>query len=91
MKSLISEDKKCFVCHTTLGLHKHHIYPNAMRNKSEQYGCWVWLCGKHHNLSNEGIHFDRKFDMKMRKLCQERFIETYPDIDFMKVFKRNYL
>lgn len=89
--SLISNVKECYICHTTYGLHKHHIYPGAMRNKSEQYGCWVWLCGAHHNLSNKGIHFDRNLDRQMRRLCQERFTEAYPDEDFMQIFKHNYL
>ena len=90
-KSIISNERECLVCKTTLGLHKHHIYEgSAERKKSERYGCWCYLCGKHHNLSNDGVHFNKRLDHQLKSLCQKRFEETYPELDFMKIFKRNY-
>lgn len=92
MKSIISDKKECLVCHTALGLHKHHILEGtANRKKSEEYGCWCYLCSRHHNLSNEGIHFDKKLDLKVKRMCQKKFKEAYPDKDFIKIFGRNYL
>lgn len=79
------------MCKTTIGLHKHHIYEGTDgRQKSEQYGCWCYLCGKHHNLSNEGVHFNPYLDNKIKRYTQEKFTEVYPNIDFMSVFNRNY-
>lgn len=89
--SIICNDKKCYVCGTTYNIHRHHIYAGANRNHSEEFGCWVYLCGKHHNLSSEGIHFNKQLDLEMKKLCQKRFEEIYPDIEFIKIFRRNYL
>ena len=90
-KSLLSEEKVCWRCGTTQGLHRHHIFPGALRNASEKYGCWVWLCWPHHNGSNEGVHFDRQFDNELRRICQRKFEEVYGHDEFMRIFKRNLL
>ena len=92
MKSLISNEKKCYVCGTTQNIHLHHIYRGyAFRKVSDKYGCWVYLCGYHHNLSNEGIHFNKELDTRIKQLCQRKFQEAYPDLDFRKIFGRSYL
>lgn len=91
-KSLISNDKVCWVCGTTQDIHKHHIFRGyAFRKVSDEYGCWVYLCGRHHNLSNEGVHFNKELDLTLKKLCQEKFMKMYPELDFIKTFGRNYL
>ena len=78
-KSIISNEKECYVCHTPLELHQHHIYGGtANRKKSDKYGCWIWLCGDHHNLSNAGIHFNKNLDLKVKRMCQKKFEEVYP-------------
>ena len=89
--SLISNEKECVVCGTTRGIHKHHIFGAYNRNNSEKYGCWVYLCGKHHNLSDEGIHFNKKLNEEMKKYCQVQFELKYSHDDFMKIFGKNYL
>ena len=91
-QSIISNERQCFVCHTTQNLHKHHIiHGYAFRKVSEHYGLWVYLCGYHHNLSNEGVHFNKELDIKLKRLAQEKFQEKYPDKDFIKELGRNYL
>ncbi len=90
-KSIISNERECLVCKTKQGLHKHHIfYGTANRKKSEKYGCWCYLCGKHHNLSSEGVHFNKALNQKIQSKCQARFEELYPDLDFIKIFGRSY-
>lgn len=92
MKSIMQDEKKCFVCGTTLGLHCHHIFGgNANRKKSEKYGMKIWLCGMHHNLSNAGIHFNKGLDLSVKKMAQHKFEETHTREEFMKIFGRNYL
>lgn len=91
MKSIISNERECWLCKTTQNLHKHHIfYGTANRKKSEAWGCWVYLCGYHHNLSKYGVHFDKDFDRKLKSYTQERFEEIYDNETFIKVFKRNF-
>lgn len=91
--SIIVEDlKHCLVCGTSFNIHIHHcIYGSANRKKSEKYGLIVPLCAKHHNMSNEGVHFNKELDIKLKQLAQKRFMEVYPNENFLDIFKRNYL
>lgn len=93
-KSILTEEKKCFWCGTTYGLHKHHIFGGDGRRKlSEEEGCWTWVCGRHHNLSNESVHHNRDMDLTLKKVCQARW-EYLHDGDrekFIKIFSRSYL
>lgn len=91
MKSIINNDKKCFKCGVTYNIHKHHILEGRNRKNSEKYGLWVYLCGKHHNLSNEGVHFNKDFDNELKVIAQKKFEEVYKDLDFLSIFRRNYL
>ena len=93
MKSLISDKKECYVCKTIFNLHKHHIFFGANRKKSDQDGCWVYLCANHHNMSDKGVHFDKKLDLFLKKLCEKKWCEYYKKTkeDFLKKYKRNYL
>ena len=92
--SIICNKKECFKCHTTYNIHRHHIYyGSANRKKSEEDGCWIYLCGRHHNLSNDGIHFNKEFDLKIKKLTQGIWLKTYNKTteEFIKRFGRSYL
>ena len=92
MKSIISNEQKCYVCGTTLNLHRHHIiHGYAFRKVSEKYGLWVYLCAYHHNMSNEGVHFNRELDLHLKQLAQRKFEEVYPEKEFIKELGRNYL
>lgn len=91
MKSLISNEKACYVCGCPV-VHKHHIfYGTANRRLSEEYGCWVWLCPYHHNMSKEGVHFNRELDLQIKKECQECWEQVHGSrADFIKVFGRSW-
>lgn len=93
MESIIQSEKECYVCKNTIGLHSHHIlYGTANRKLSELYGLKVWLCGKHHNLSNEGVHFNKELDLHLKRLAQEHYEDRYGTReDFRETFGRNYL
>lgn len=93
MKSVLQSEKLCYVCGTPLNLHCHHVFGGtANRKKSEKYGLKVWLCARHHNMSEEGVHFDpllnRAIEMKAQQYF-ERHIGSHEE--FMKEFGRNYL
>lgn len=92
MKSVLSDKRKCWFCGRTDVLHKHHVYPgNPNRKISEKYGCWVYLCPEHHNMSEEGVHFDKERDLKLRIECQAAFEKEFPHVSFLRTFGRNYL
>lgn len=63
------------------------------RKKSMKDGCCVYLCGKHHNQSNEGVHFDHKLDIKLKQIMEKRWIEYYDkDIDaFIREYGKNFI
>ena len=90
--SILMEMNKCYVCGTTKDLHIHEVYHGyANRDKSIKYGCCISLCAKHHNMSEQGIHSNHKLDLEVKKKMQKKFIEKYPNLDFLSIFKRNYL
>ena len=93
MKTVLQNEKECFVCGTTFNLHDHHcIYGTSNRKKSEQYGLKVWLCAHHHNMSNEGVHFNKALDMKLKTMAQEYYESHYGTREqFIREFGRSYL
>ena len=91
MKSILQDEKKCLVCWTVNNLHKHHVFGASNRKHSERYGLTVYLCGRHHNMSNEGVHFNKVLDQKIKEMAQTKFEETHTREDFMRIFGRSWL
>jgi len=83
--------KKCIVCGATYDLHMHEIYGGSNRQASIKYKMQVRLCGKHHNLSDEGIHFNPRLAFEVKQLGQAEFEKEYLHIDFLKTFGMDYL
>lgn len=90
-KSIMQDEKKCYLTGYTEGLHKHHIFGGPNRRLSEIYGCWVYLIPALHNTSDKGVHFNRELNLKLKRECQKRFEEIHGHEKFMEVFGRNYL
>ena len=94
MKSIIQDTRECWVCGNTHNLHSHHIFfGSGRRHISEREGLKVWLCAYHHNMSDEGVHFNPDLDRRLKILgetvwCEKN--EATPD-DFIKLMGRNYL
>ena len=93
MKSVIQKEKKCFVCGTSIDLHDHHIFfGSANRKQSEKYGMKLWLCGYHHNMSGEGVHFNKLLDVQLKQMAQEYFEEHIGTRDdFRRIFGKSWL
>lgn len=73
--SLYPTDRGCFVCGNPDTV-THHIYPGyGRRDISDEEGCTVRLCNFHHNMSNHGVHADRRLDSFFREDCQRRWEE----------------
>lgn len=92
-KSILQDEKECYITGSRFNLHKHHIYfGNGYRRISEQNGFWVWIVGEYHNQSNIGIHCGNKdLDLKLKQDCQRKFEETHTRAEFMALIGRNYL
>ena len=86
------DDKECLICGSTQNIHIHEVfYGTANRQLSIKYGLCVCLCGRHHNLSNVGVHFNKQLDTNLKQHAQQKFNEVYPELNFMKIFGKNYL
>lgn len=91
-KSIITDEMDCcFICKTTINLHIHHIFGAFNRKKSTKYGLIVPLCARHHNMSDEGVHFNKKLDIKLKQLAQLKFELNHTREEFIEIFGRNYL
>lgn len=75
------------------GSHKHHIFGAYNRNKSEEYGLFVYLTPEMHNMSNKGVHFNRAFDLQLKRIAQATAMEYYDwsMSDWLLLFGKNYL
>lgn len=74
--SLLSTAKECYVCGTTYGLHKHHIFGGTGRRK----------------LSDKGVHFNRDLMDRLHREGQAAWERKFGDrAAFMARYGRNYL
>ena len=92
-KSILSNEKACYICGATQNLHKHHIYFGANRKISEDNGFWVYLDGKHHNQSNDGVHGKdgHKLDLSLKEECQAIYELSHTRAEFRQLIGKSYL
>lgn len=90
-KSIMQDEKECYITGSTENLARHHIFYGPYRQASERFGCWCYLRADWHNMSNYGVHFNRDLDLMLKAECQRRFEEIYSHQEFMDTFGRNYL
>lgn len=88
--SILNNLDKCFVC----GKPKeaiHEVYFGKNRQVSIKNGFCVGLCHAHHNMSNEGVHFNIALDMALKKLYQEEYEKTHSRAEFIRLIGKNYI
>lgn len=92
-KSILQRNKACYICGTTLNLHLHHIYGGtANRKLSDEDGCVVYLCQRHHTGA-AGVHSNRKIDLTLKARCQIEWQKQNNKTieDFIARYGKNYL
>ena len=91
--SIIVKDlDKCVICGKK-PVNKHEIFfGTGKRQLSIKYGLVIPLCtSRHHDQTNcRGIHFEPDLCHYWQKIGQTKFEEHYPDLDFLKIFGKNY-
>lgn len=87
----IMPEDTCYSTTRFYGSHRHEVFFGVNRQKSIKYGLVVFLTPELHNMSGKGVHFNKEFDLYLKKIGQRAFEEHYPDKDFLKEFGRNYL
>ena len=95
-KSLMSDEDNpmCFICNTTLNLQVHHIFNGPNRTKSDEDGCWCYLCAYHHVDGNNSVHRNPERAMYLKRICQrkweQRYEEEFPNSDYIEAFRKRY-
>lgn len=87
-KSILQDEKKCFITGYEGQLDRHHCFHGPRRNAAEKYGCWVWL---RHDIHMELHQQNPELDRMIKRACQERFEEIHGHEKFMRIFGKSYL
>ena len=100
MKSIMhdKEDGTCYLCmllhndyQRRANLEEHHVFMGPSRRNSEKYGLKVYLCNQHHTNGKEAVHVSYEVCRILQSAGQQAFMKKYPDKDFIKKKKKNYL
>lgn len=76
------------------GLVRHEVmFGVKNRKKSIEDGLVVFLTPELHNMSNKGVHFNREFDLLIKRAGEKRWCEYYNKTinDWIIKYGRNYL
>lgn len=93
MESIMQTEKECYVCHTTINLHKHHLYKGTSKRKNaDKLGLWCYLCYEHHE-GTYGVHgkHGHNLDVGLKEKGQKIFERAHTREEFTKEIGRSYL
>ena len=78
---------------TVVHCHRHEVFFGPNRQKSIKDGLVVFLSPEMHNMSNHGVHFNREFDLYLKRIGQQAWMEHYKKTveDFIREYGKNYL
>ena len=86
-KSILTDNLNyCIICGAEKD-HLHEIFFGRNRLNSIKYDLVIPLCFKCHKKMHKNIIWQDYWHKK----GQLAFIESYPDLDFMSIFRKNYL
>ena len=81
----------CYLTKSNL-THRHHVFGGSNRKRSEKYGFIIPLHPNLHNMSNEGVHFNKELDLKFKKMAQTYYENHYGTRqEFRTEFGKSYL
>lgn len=90
-KSIIQQERRCFLCGRQNTLERHHVMAGtANRKLSEKYGLWVWLCHNCHT-GTDGAQYNREKANQLKQDAQYCFEKHYGHQAWMETFRKNYL
>lgn len=93
MKSIMQEEKQCFLCGRMGDLDRHHcIHGTANRKLAEADGLWVWLCPNCHTMSPDAVHRNGNKDRSLKQEAQRAFEKRIGSRkEFMFRYGKSYL
>lgn len=90
-QSVIQDSDYCYVCGSPYTEEHHVFFGVANRKLSTKFGYVVRLCPEHHR-GNEGVHFNREFDLHLKRKAQQHYEENHNTREaFIRTFGRSYL
>lgn len=93
-KSILQDEKKCYICGCYNFLEEHHIFGgNPNRKTSEQFGLKVYLCHYCHNEPPNGVHHNAQVNQLLKSEAQQAAMLYYgwSKDDFRRIFGKNYV
>lgn len=91
---IMPKDKYYSTKRTSVYSHRHEIFFGVRnRKKSIDDGLIVFLRPEMHNMSKKGVHFNRNFDLYLKKIAERVWLNYYHKKieDFIKKYGRDYL
>ena len=89
-RSIVQEEKECFICESTYGLEKHHcLHGWANRRIADNLGLTVYLCKQHHTELHDRNHDLDLFVQQAGQRAYEEHIGSREE--FRRLFGKSYL
>ena len=89
--SILSTEKRCYICGKQTSLHLHHVFRGRNRSISDENGFVVYLCETHHTDGNFGVHARKDLNEWLMQKTQRAYEETHSREEFIKLIGRSYL
>jgi hypothetical protein len=91
-KSIITEERKCYICGSQRWIERHHVFFGANHKASDKYGLIVPLCHYCHNEPPSGVHFNKELCRVLQSKVQKIAMKYYDwDMEeWRSRFGRNY-
>lgn len=89
-KSILQEEKECFICGNVLDLDRHHVMSGTNRRYlAEEDGLTVYLCRRHHNE----VHANRSLDLMLKRIAQRKYMEYYNKTleEYLERYEKSFL
>lgn len=83
-------DRRCHLCGSYSNIEIHHVYGNAYRKKSTEYGMVTPLCASCHR-GPQGVHQDAEQNKRLKAGFQGKFEETHSREEFRRIFGKSYI
>lgn len=74
------------------GLIRHEVFfGRKQRDLSIKYGLVIFITAEQHTESDKSIHKNKELDSEMKQVAQREFEKVYTELNFLKVFGKNYI
>ena len=89
MESIISTERKCFLCGKTVNLQVHHCWHGSNRKLADRDGLTVKLCFECHSR----LHDKGESDRYLMEIAEKAYLSHYNKTieDFIKRYGKNVI